>query len=238
VKEVSDVVVVSVFVNPAQFGPSEDFERYPRDLTRDADLCIAEGVDYVFAPEAEEIYPRGACTFVEAQGMSTILEGESRPGHFRGVTTVVAKLFAIVKPHVAAFGQKDAQQAVILQRMTKDLMLDVEVLVLPTVRDEDGVALSSRNVYLSDEERIAARAIPSAIRAAEKRVEEGEWDAEGILAAAREILESEPLLEIDYLALVDSASLKTVDEVAGDALLLVAARVGKTRLIDNTILRR
>jgi pantoate--beta-alanine ligase len=238
VKEVCDVVVVSVFVNPTQFGPRDDFERYPRDLTRDADLCIAEGVDYVFAPEAEEIYPRGACTFVETEGLCTVLEGESRPGHFRGVATVVLKLFSVVKPHVAAFGQKDAQQAVVIQRMTRDLMLDIEILVLPTVRDEDGVALSSRNAYLVDEQRIAARAIPRAIQAAEKRVAEGEWDAEGILAAAREILDAEPLVLIDYIALVDTTHLRPVDEVAGDALLLLAARIGETRLIDNTTLRR
>jgi pantoate--beta-alanine ligase len=238
VKEVSDVVVVSVFVNPKQFGPREDYERYPRDLTRDADLCIAEGVDYVFGPEADEIYPRGACTFVETEGLSTILEGESRPGHFRGVATVVLKLFEIVRPHVAAFGQKDAQQAVVIQRMAKDLMLDVEILMLPTVRDEDGVALSSRNAYLSDEQRLAARAIPRAIQAVEKRVAEGEWDAEGILTAAREILEAEPLLLIDYVSLVDATHLRPVDEVTGDALLLLAARVGETRLIDNTTLRR
>jgi len=238
VKEVCDVVVVSIFVNPTQFGPKEDFERYPRDLPRDTDLCIAEGVDYVFAPEAEDIYPRGACTFVETEGLCTVLEGESRPGHFRGVATVVLKLLTVVRPHIAAFGQKDAQQAVVIQRMTKDLLLDVEVLVLPTVRDEDGVALSSRNAYLSDEQRLAARAIPRALQAAEERVAAGEWSAEGILGAAREVLEAEPRVLIDYIALVDTILLTPLDEVDGDALLLLAARIGETRLIDNTTLRR
>lgn len=238
VKDVSDIVVVSVFVNPTQFGPGEDLETYPRDLARDADLCVAEGVDYLFTPEASEIYPLGSCTVVEALGLADVLEGASRPGHFRGVATVVLKLFEIVKPHVAAFGQKDAQQAVIVRRMVADLMLDVEILVLPTVRDEDGVALSSRNAHLTDDERLAARAIPLAMRAAEKRVGDGEWDAEAVIEAARTVLESEPRLSVDYVALVDPVTLQAVGELTGEAFLLLAVRVGKTRLLDNATLRR
>lgn len=237
-KEVSDVVVVSVFVNPTQFEDGSDLARYPRDLTRDADLCIAEGVDYVFAPEADEIYPKASSTFVVVEGMSGVLEGESRPGHFRGVTTVVLKLLEIVKPHVAAFGQKDAQQALIVQRMVKDLMMDVEILVCPTVRDEDGVALSSRNVHLSDEERLAARAIPRALEAAAARVTDGDFGAAAIVDAVKGVLGAEPLIEIDYVALVDTAQLQPVEELTGEALLALAVRIGKTRLIDNAMLRR
>ena len=238
VKEVSDVVVVSVFVNPTQFGPEDDLNSYPRDVARDADLCIAEGVDYLFTPEADEIYRPGSTTFVEVGELSDVLEGASRPGHFRGVATVVLKLFEIVKPHAAAFGQKDAQQRVIIQRMVQDLMLDVEILAVPTVRDEDGVALSSRNTYLSDEERIAARAIPRAIQTSERLMTDGEWDSEGVVGAVREVLEAEALLEIDYVALVDPTTLQPVDEVTGEAYLLLAVRVGNTRLIDNVMLRR
>ncbi len=236
VKDVADVTVVSVFVNPTQFAPHEDFARYPRDLARDADLCVAEGVDYLFAPETSEMYPRGACTYVEVEGLSRLLEGASRPGHFRGVATVVLKLFEIVKPHVAAFGQKDAQQAIIVQRMVRDLMLDVEILVLPTVRDEDGVALSSRNVYLSPEERRAARAIPRALEEAGRRVAQGERDAEALVARVREVLEGEPLLRVDYVALVDM-TLQPVREMKGEMLLALAVYAGRTRLIDNAILR-
>ena len=231
------VVVVSIFVNPTQFGPSEDFARYPRDLTRDTDLCIAEGVDFLFAPEANEIYPRGSKTFVEVEGLSTVLEGESRPGHFRGVTTVVLKLFEIVKPDVAAFGQKDAQQALIIQRMVRDLMLDVEIQVLPIVRDEDGVALSSRNRMLSAEERRAARALSTALQRAEEWVGAGERDARKIRKQVTDMIESEPLAEIDYVALVDPMTLEPLDRLTSQGLLALAVRVGSTRLIDNTMLR-
>lgn len=237
VKEVSDIVVVSVFVNPTQFGDSEDFETYPRDLTRDADLCIAEGVDYIFSPLVEEIYPRGSSTFVEVENLSSVLEGASRPGHFRGVTTIVLKLFEVVKPHVAIFGQKDAQQAIVIQRMVRDLILDVEILVAPTVRDEDGVALSSRNVHLSPEARRAARAIPRALQAATDAVAKGERNAETVLGVVQEVLDSEPLLKTDYVALVDAATLEPVEAMAPEMLLAVAVHANETRLIDNTLLR-
>ncbi len=237
VREISDVVVVSIFVNPTQFGPAEDFERYPRDLAPDADLCIAHGVDYVFVPERHEVYPAGACTWVEVEGLSTRLEGRSRPGHFRGVATVVLKLFEVVAPHVAAFGQKDAQQAIIVRRMARDLLLDTEILVCSTVRDPDGVALSSRHVYLSAEERAAARAIPRALAAAESALAAGERDPAKIAEAAREVLQAEPLLRVDYVEVVDAGEMLAVESIEGEALLVVAAYAGATRLIDNAVLR-
>jgi len=236
VKELADVVVVSIFVNPAQFGAGEDFEAYPRDLARDADLCVAEGVDYLFAPEAKEIYPEGASTYVEVAGLSDILEGKSRPGHFRGVATVVLKLFEVVRPDVAAFGQKDAQQAVIVRRMVNDLLLNVEILVLPVVRDDHDVALSSRNSYLSPEEYEAAKAIPRALQAARHVVAEGQTASEEVLLAAREVLEAETLLRVDYLELVDPRRLAPVSVVEGETLLLLAVHCGSTRLLDNEML--
>jgi len=237
VKEVSDIVVVSVFVNPTQFGPGEDYESYPRDLARDADLCIAEGVDYLFAPQAGELYPPGHTTFVDVGELAKPLEGASRPGHFRGVATVVLKLLEILRPTVAAFGQKDAQQAIVLQRMVRDLMLDVELIVVPTVRDEDGLALSSRNLRLTPEQRRAATAIPRALEGARHVAAEGQRRPEEVIAAAREVLEAESLLAVDYVELVDTERLRPVEEVRGEMLLAVAVRVGETRLIDNTVIR-
>lgn len=237
VREVADVAVVSIFVNPTQFAPGEDFDRYPRDLARDADLLIREGVDYLFAPEAEEIYPPGPRAFVEVERLGSILEGASRPGHFRGVATVVLKLFEVVRPDVAAFGQKDAQQAILVQRMVRDLLLDVEILVLPTVRDEDGVALSSRNVYLSAEERRAARAIPRSLEAAQQAVAAGERDPAAVVRAVRQVLEAESLLKVDYVALVGTSELEQVERVEGELLLALAVWAGRTRLIDNVVLR-
>jgi pantoate--beta-alanine ligase len=235
-RERADVVVVSIFVNPTQFGPGEDLSRYPRDLERDVAMLTGEGVDLVFAPEAAEIYPEGARTFVEVEGLSDRLEGASRPGHFRGVATVVTKLFEIVRPHVAVFGQKDAQQALVIRRMVRDLRIDVEIVVGPTRRDDDGVALSSRNVYLSADERKAARAIPRALAAARTAWERGERDARKIVATARAVLDAEPLLRLDYLALVDADTLDPVERAGGEMLLAVAVFAGKTRLIDNDVL--
>lgn len=237
VRAQSDLTAVSIFVNPTQFGPGEDLARYPRDLTRDAEMLIGEGVDVLFAPEPEEIYPPGACTFVEVLGLSDTLEGKSRPGHFRGVATVVTKLFEIVRPHVAAFGQKDAQQAIVVKRMARDLMLDVEILVLPTRRDADGVALSSRNVFLSEDERRAARALPRALEAARAVFDTGERDSGRIVAAARAVLEAEPLLRIDYVDLVDGETLTRRIKAEGEMLLALAVFAGATRLIDNAVLR-
>jgi len=233
----SDVAAVSIFVNPTQFGAGEDLDRYPRDLARDCELLAGEGVDLVFAPEPEEVYPAGASTFVEVAGFSDTLEGRSRPGHFRGVATVVAKLFEIVRPDVAAFGQKDAQQALIVRRMVRDLFMDVEILVLPTRREDDGVALSSRNVFLSPAERRAARAIPRALEAAHGAVSAGEKDPSKIVEAARGPIEAEPLLRVDYVELVGAEDLSALSRVQGEMLLVVAVFAGTTRLIDNIVLR-
>jgi len=238
VKELADVVVVSIFVNPTQFGPGEDFDAYPRDLARDVDLCIAEDVDYVFAPSADEIYPSRACTHVEVDGLSGRLEGHSRPGHFRGVATVVLKLFHVVQPTIAAFGQKDMQQAVVIQQMVRDLMLDVEVLVLPTARDTDEVALSSRNRYLSGDDRRVAGAIPRALEAAKRALAGGAAEPAALVAAARTVLEAEDGIEIDYVELVDPDRLEPLAQVEDEMVLLVAAAVGPVRLLDNTLLRR
>ena len=232
-KQLSDVVVVSIFVNPAQFGPNEDFRDYPRQLTRDTDMLIAEGVDYLFSPEPEEIYPNGPATFVSVEDLSTRLEGASRPGHFRGVTTVVMKLFQIVQPTLAAFGQKDAQQAVIVRRMIDTLFLGTELLILPIIRDEDNVALSSRNINLSSGERRAARAIHKALSAARVAVDAGERDPEAVVRTAREIVEAEKILRIDYLELVDAELLRPLPAVEGRMLLVAAVYAGATRLLDN-----
>jgi pantoate--beta-alanine ligase len=237
VRALADLTVVSIFVNPTQFGPGEDFARYPRDLARDADLLAPEKVDVLFAPEVEEIYPAGTGTTVEVVGLSEPLEGASRPGHFRGVATVITKLFAAVSPHVAAFGQKDAQQTLVVRRLVRDLLLDVEIVVVPTARDEDGVALSSRNVYLSPEERKAARAIPRALEAARAAVEAGERGGPEIVRAARAPIEAEPLLRIDYVSLVDTERLQAIERAGGEMLLAIAVFSGSTRLIDNLPLR-
>jgi pantoate--beta-alanine ligase len=237
IKAQSDLTAVSIFVNPMQFGSSDDFARYPRDLANDADLLVKEGVDLLFAPEPDEMFPPQATTFVEVAGLSDKLEGKSRPGHFRGVATVVTKLFEIVSPHVAAFGQKDAQQALIIKTLVRDLMFNVEVLVLPTKREDDGLAMSSRNVLLSAEERRAARAIPRALEAAIATVEAGERDAGKILGAATAAIGTEPLLRADYLELVDTERLDPVFRVQSETLLVVAVFAGATRLIDNVVLR-
>ena len=234
--EITDVVVTSIFVNPAQFAPGDDLERYPRDLPRDTELCGQNGVDYVFAPEPVDLYPPGPRTWVEVAELSDRLEGASRPGHFRGVATVVLKLLQVVRPDLVVFGRKDAQQAVVIRRMVEDLMFDVEMLVLPTVREEDGLALSSRNRYLSPEERKAAAAVPRAIEAVRELRRSGTTSAEELKNAARTLLDAEPLLRIDYVELVDRGALSPLAQVDGDALLLLAVHCGETRLIDNEIL--
>ncbi len=237
VKAQADLVVVSIFVNPTQFNSKEDLANYPRNLPADADVLAREGVDFLFAPEPEELYPAGAMTFVEVADLSDKLEGKSRPGHFRGVATVVTKLLAIVEPHVAAFGQKDAQQALVIRTLVRDLMFNVEVLVLPTKREEDGVAMSSRNERLTPDQRRAAAAIPRALEAAQSALSAGERDAGTLLAAARKVLEEETILLIDYLELVDTERLDPVSKVHGEMLLAVAVVAGATRLIDNIVLR-
>jgi pantoate--beta-alanine ligase len=234
-----DFVVVSLFVNPAQFGPGEDLQGYPRDEDRDLALAEAEGVDLLFAPAVEQVYPAGFATSVEVGGLTDTLEGDPRQrgsAHFRGVTTMVTKLFNMVGPEVAFFGQKDAQQALVIRKLVRDLDIPVRIEVCPTVRDANGLALSSRNAYLSDQDRRRARALGRALRAAESRVAAGERDARAVVAAARAELEAAGI-EPDYLELRSATDLSPVERVNGSTLLAVAARVGRARLIDNTILR-
>jgi pantoate--beta-alanine ligase len=230
-----DTVVASVFVNPTQFGAGEDFERYPRDLERDADLLAAAGCDLLFAPTPADMYAVDAVTTVDV-GVQDVLCGASRPGHFRGVATVVAKLFHLVQPAVAVFGQKDAQQVVVLQRMVRDLDFPIELRVAPTVRDADGLALSSRNAYLTPAERAEALLLHAALQAAAAAVRGGERRSERVAAAARAVLDRGRLVRVDYVAIVDAAGLRAVNEVAGRVLIAVAAFVGGTRLIDNVVL--
>jgi pantoate--beta-alanine ligase len=237
-REQCDVVVVSLFVNPAQFGPGEDLEAYPRDERRDAELAAAEGVDLLFAPPVDEVYPDGFDTSVSVGGLTEVLDGapEQRgTGHFEGVTTVVTKLFNMAGPDVAYFGQKDAQQALVIRRLVRDLDIPVRIEVCPTVRDGDGLALSSRNAYLSPAERERALALSRALRAAEAAVESGRIDARAVLDAARGELDSAGV-DPEYLELRSATDLSPVERVNGSTLLAVAARVGRARLIDNTIL--
>jgi len=232
-----DVLVVSIFVNPTQFGPGEDFDRYPRDMERDLRMAEEVGVDVIFAPTVEEMYPEGYQTYVEVEKVTQHLCGLSRPGHFRGVTTVVTKLFNIVKPHVALFGQKDYQQLITIERMVKDLNMDVEIVGMPTVREEDGLAASSRNVYLSPEERKAALSLYRSLRRAEELFSEGVRESQRILEEVKGVLEAEPLVKIDYVHVCDPETLEDIEGPIGErALVAVAAKVGTTRLIDNTLL--
>jgi pantoate--beta-alanine ligase len=234
----SDVVVVSLFVNPTQFAPSEDLDAYPRDEQRDAALAEAEGVDLLFAPPLEEVYPDGFGTTVTVGALTEILEGHPTrrgPSHFAGVTTVVTKLFNMVGPDVAYFGQKDAQQALVLRKLVRDLDMPVRIEVCPTVRDRDGMALSSRNAYLTDAERRRALALSRALRAAHAAVEAGERDGDAVLRAARAELD-EAGIEPEYLELRSATDLSPVERVNGSTLLAVAARVGRARLIDNVVL--
>ena len=231
-----DVLVISIFVNPTQFGPGEDFERYPRDMERDKQLAESVGVDVIFAPEVQDMYPEGYQTFVEVIEITKPLCGRSRPGHFRGVTTVVAKLFNIVKPHVAVFGEKDFQQLQVIRRMVKDLNMDVEVLGHPIVREKDGLAMSSRNVYLSPEERQAALRISRSLGVARELVAQGVREAPEVLRKVREVLTPDEGLKIDYVELRDPETLKEVSHINGPTLLAIAAFVGKTRLIDNAVI--
>jgi pantoate--beta-alanine ligase len=229
-------VAVSIFVNPTQFGPNEDYARYPRAFEADCALAQAEGADAVFAPPVEELYPAGAATFVEVEGLSNRLDGASRPGHFRGVATVVAKLLIAAEPDRAFFGQKDAAQVAVLRRMVADLRLPVEIVVCPIVREPDGLALSSRNRYLSPAERVQALALSRAIRHAEALAAAGERRMSKLKEAAHESFAAAPAVREDYIELVDWATLLPVETAAPGTLFAVAAWVGQTRLIDNTIL--
>lgn len=232
----NDHVAVSIFVNPTQFGPHEDYNRYPRDLERDLQLLTPLGVDLVFAPPVEEMYPPGFQTWVVVEEVSRPLEGAARPGHFRGVATVVTKLFNIIQPDRAYFGQKDAQQAVVIRRMVQDLNIPVEIVVCPTVREPDGLAMSSRNTYLGPEERRAATVLFRALQAAKARYEEGERDAERLRAVMREVIQAEPLARLDYVSVADPETLQELSRVEDRALLSLAVYIGKTRLIDNILL--
>ena len=231
----ADVVVVSLFVNPAQFGPGEDLEAYPRDFDADRAMAEAEGVDLLFAPDAAEVYPDGFDTRVDVGGVTEDLEGESRPGHFGGVATVVAKLFNMVGPDVAWFGQKDAQQALVIRKLVRDLNMPVRIEVTPTVREPDGLAMSSRNAYLTPDERPQAAALSRALVAAEATVAAGRLDAPDVLAAARAELDAAGVTP-EYLELRSAHDLSPTERVNGNTLLAVAARVGRARLIDNTML--
>lgn len=232
----NDHVAVSIFVNPTQFGPHEDYNRYPRDLERDLRLLEPLGVDLVFVPSVEEMYPPGFQTWVIVEEVSQPLEGASRPGHFRGVATVVTKLFHIVQPDRAYFGQKDAQQVVVIRRMVQDLNIPVEIVVCPTVREPDGLAMSSRNTYLNPEERRAATVLFRALQAAKARYEQGERDAERLREAMREVIQAEPLARLDYVSVADPETLRELSQVEDRALLSLAVYIGKTRLIDNLLL--
>ena len=229
-------VAASIFVNPTQFGPNEDLARYPRDLPRDLGLLEAAGVDLVFAPQPSEVYPPGFDTVIEVRGVTDVLEGAVRPGHFAGVATVVAKLFNIVQPTRAYFGQKDAQQSVVIRRLVRDLNLPVEVVVAPTVRETDGLALSSRNSYLTRGERAAAPAIYRALNAAKAQFEGGEREAEALRDAMRAVIAAEPLMRVDYVSVADADSLRELTRVEDRALASMAVRLGTTRLIDNLLL--
>jgi len=230
-----DLLVVSLFVNPTQFGPSEDFEKYPRDFERDRRMAEGVGVDILFAPEAMDMYPPDHQTIVRVEKVTQGLCGRSRPTHFQGVTTVVNMLFNIVMPHIAIFGQKDYQQLVTIKQMVKDLHMKIEILGMPTVREPDGLAMSSRNTYLQPKEREAARSLYRSLERARELLEKGERRAEKILNEVVQILSSEPLVRIDYVQLCDAITLDDIVEIKGDVVIAIAAFVGKTRLIDNLL---
>ena len=231
----NDKVVVSIFVNPMQFGPTEDLATYPRDLDHDAALCESAGVDLIFHPEAEEMYEKDFCSFVDMTGLTEGLCGKTRPIHFRGVCTVVNKLFNIVTPDHAYFGQKDGQQLAVIKRMVRDLNMDIEIVGCPIVREEDGLAKSSRNTYLSSEERKAALILSKTV-ALGKELAKTEKDANKVVEAMKKNIETEPLAKIDYVEAVDALSMAPVEKLEGTCMLAMAVYIGKTRLIDNTLI--
>lgn len=233
--EQNDRTVVSVFVNPMQFGPNEDLESYPRDLDADAKLCEETGADVIFNPEPSEMYAEGFCSYVNMTGLPDALCGLTRPVHFKGVCTVVNKLFNIVTPDRAYFGRKDAQQLAIIMRMVKDLNMDIEIVGCPIIREEDGLAKSSRNIYLTPEERKAAVVLSKAVKLGQKLIADGEKDAKTVVDKMKELISSEPLADIDYVEMVDMDTMKALDKIEGHVLCAMAVRFGKARLIDNFI---
>jgi pantoate--beta-alanine ligase len=230
-----DFVVVSIFVNPLQFGPTEDFSKYPRMMAEDCAKLASENVDLVFAPTKDDMYPPNASTVVDVQGVSERLDGRSRPGHFRGVTTVVTKLFEIVRPELAFFGQKDAAQVAVIRKMVADLNMDIQVVVEPTIRERDGLAMSSRNAYLNHEQRKQALVLHRALMRVQTLVDTGETSAAKLIEAGKEVLAEEHGAKLDYFEVVDPDTLEAVGSVKGGALVAVAAWVGSTRLIDNVV---
>lgn len=232
----ADALIVSIFVNPTQFAPTEDFQAYPRDLNRDARMAKSVGVDVIFAPEPEVMYDKDHETYVNLDGLPEHLCGPSRPGHFRGVATVVAKLFNIVKPHVALFGEKDYQQLLVIRRLVRDLNFDIRIIGVPIVREADGLAMSSRNSYLSPDERRSALSLHKSIQLVQDRVAQGIGDASQLIAEASGLIRSHPHTRIDYVTLCDPETLENVHAVGRPTLMALAVHVGKTRLLDNTIL--
>jgi pantoate--beta-alanine ligase len=228
-----DIVVVSIFVNPTQFGPNEDFSKYPRTFEADCAQLEKEKADYIFCPSVEEMYPAGATTWVTVDGLSEKLDGRSRPGHFRGVSTVVSKLFNLVQPDMAFFGQKDAAQAAIIRKMVRDLNFDLEIVVCPTVREPDGLAMSSRNTYLDTQQRKSATVLYRALMRIQMMVDRGEASTQILIAAGKQVIAEEPSVRLDYLEIVDPDTLDPVPEIGRSALIAVAAYLGSTRLIDN-----
>jgi pantoate--beta-alanine ligase len=232
----NDVVVTSIFVNPTQFGPKEDYNAYPRDLTSDSKMAEEVGVDVIFAPTARDMYPNGYATFVDVERITEKMCGASRPGHFRGVATVVAKLFNIVQAHKAYFGQKDAQQCVVIKRMAEDLDFDIEIVIFPTVRENDGLAMSSRNKYLNEEERKSALVLSKSLSIAKELIKSGEFNPEKIRQKMLDTINAEPLARLDYIAIVDADTLDDIDTIKERTLIALAVFIGKTRLIDNVVM--
>jgi pantoate--beta-alanine ligase len=238
-RQMADLVIVSIFVNPEQFGPNEDFDKYPRDLMGDTARLSEMGVDYVFAPEQGEIYVGGFSTYVYVEGLSEGLEGASRPGHFRGVATVVTILFNTIRPDFAIFGQKDAQQVAMIKRLTRDLGFETEIVAVPTVREESGLALSSRNAYLNEEDRQKAAIVYQALREGKREFKSGERSAGKVAQVVENTIQTEPMARIDYVAVVDAETLEPVDKIGDKETLIAAAvRFGNVRLIDNVVLNR
>lgn len=235
-REQTDIVVTSIFVNPTQFGPNEDFSRYPRTFEKDSAMLAAEKTDYIFSPSVEEMYPKDATSWVDIEGPSGKLDGRSRPGHFRGVTTVVSKLFNIVQPDMAFFGQKDAAQVAVIRKMVRDLNFPVQIVVCPIVRETDGLAMSSRNAYLNAEQRKQALVLSQALKKVERLAAEGETNPEKLIAAGQQAMAAEPAVRLDYFEVVNPDTLDPVNDVSGGALVAVAAFVGTTRLIDNLLI--